>query len=118
MKVRCRRCALAGERSHLTGVDPGDGRYIALALVRQVGSDRSAADAALRTLIEKQAVGAPYQTAEVYALRNDANATFEWLDNVRPSLSAAQFVPPTQRKCHNKTNTIEMRKSMTTMADR
>jgi hypothetical protein len=55
-------------------------REIALALARQIGGDRSAADAALRTLIEKDATIAPYQIAEVYALRNDAKATFEWLD--------------------------------------
>jgi len=45
-----------------------------------IGSDRSAADAALATLIEKWSGGAAYQIAEVYALRNDAKATFEWLD--------------------------------------
>jgi tetratricopeptide (TPR) repeat protein len=59
---------------------PGAWQDIALALARQIGDDRSAADAALRTLIEKYAGGAPYQIAEVYALRNDAKATFEWLD--------------------------------------
>lgn len=47
---------------------------------RQIGGDQSAADAALRTLIEKSAAIEPYQIAEVYALRNDARATFEWLD--------------------------------------
>ena len=59
---------------------PGVGQDIALALARQIGGDRSTADAALRTLIEKHAVGAAYQVAEVTALRNDAEATFEWLD--------------------------------------
>jgi hypothetical protein len=53
---------------------------MSLAFARQIGSDRSAADAALRTLIEKQANNSAYQIAEVYALRNDAKATFEWLD--------------------------------------
>jgi TolB-like protein/Tfp pilus assembly protein PilF len=53
---------------------------VALGLALQIGNDRSAADAALRTLIEKDADGAAYQIAEVYALRNDAKATFEWLD--------------------------------------
>ena len=52
----------------------------ALALARQIGADRSAADAALKTLIDKRALGAPYQIAEVYALRNDAKETFAWLD--------------------------------------
>jgi TolB-like protein/Tfp pilus assembly protein PilF len=58
----------------------GDWQDIALALARQIGSDQSAADAALRTLIEKDANGSAYQIAQVYALRNDAKATFEWLD--------------------------------------
>jgi len=59
---------------------PGIFRDMSLAYARQIGSDRSAADAALRTFIEKDAGGSAYQIAEVYALRNDANATFEWLD--------------------------------------
>jgi TolB-like protein/Tfp pilus assembly protein PilF len=52
----------------------------ALALAQQIGSDPSAADASLRTLIDKNADLAPYQIAQVYALRNDAKETFEWLD--------------------------------------
>jgi TolB-like protein/Tfp pilus assembly protein PilF len=53
---------------------------IAVALARQIGGDRSAADAALRTLIDKDASIAAYQIADVYALRNDVKSTFEWLD--------------------------------------
>jgi TolB-like protein/Flp pilus assembly protein TadD len=59
---------------------PGDWQDIALALARQIGSDRGAADAARKTLIDKYSGGAPYQIAEVYALRNDAKETFAWLD--------------------------------------
>ena len=59
---------------------PGVWQDIALALARQIGDDRSAADAALRTLIDKHANTYAIQIAEVYAARNDANATFEWLD--------------------------------------
>ena len=59
---------------------PGFWREIALAMAREVGPDRNAADAALKTLIEKRAGAAPYQIAEVYALRNDAAQTFAWLD--------------------------------------
>jgi hypothetical protein len=59
---------------------PGNWQDIALAVARQIGGDRSAADAALRTLIEKWAGVATFQIAEVYALRNDVNATFDWLD--------------------------------------
>jgi TolB-like protein/Tfp pilus assembly protein PilF len=59
---------------------PGNWQDIALALARQIGGDRSAADAALRTLIDKDAGIAAYQIAEVYALRGDAHETFAWLD--------------------------------------
>jgi tetratricopeptide (TPR) repeat protein len=67
---------------------PGPWQDIALALARQIGTDRSAADAALKTLVEKWAGAAPFQIAEVYALRNDAKATFEWLDRAWSSRDA------------------------------
>jgi TolB-like protein/Tfp pilus assembly protein PilF len=66
----------------------GDWQDVALALARQIGSDRTAADAALKTLIDKQAGGAPYQIAQVYALRNDAKGTFEWLNRAWSSRDA------------------------------
>jgi len=59
---------------------PGIWQDCALALARQIGGDRSAADAALRTLIEKDAKTSAYQIAEVYSLRNEAKETFDWLD--------------------------------------
>jgi TolB-like protein/Flp pilus assembly protein TadD len=59
---------------------PGVWRDLAFALARQIGADRGAADAALKTLIDKHAGVAAYQIAEVYALRNDADATFAQLD--------------------------------------
>jgi serine/threonine-protein kinase len=59
---------------------PGAWHDSALALARHIGADRSAADAALKALIEKDAGIVPFQIAEVYALRNDAKGTFEWLD--------------------------------------
>jgi TolB-like protein/Flp pilus assembly protein TadD/predicted Ser/Thr protein kinase len=59
---------------------PGYFQDAALALARQLSGDRSAADAALKALIDKDAGISAYQIAEVYALRNDAKATFEWLD--------------------------------------
>ena len=55
-------------------------RRVAVTLARQIGPDRSAADAALKTLIEKDSGDAAFQIAEVYALRGNANATFQWLD--------------------------------------
>jgi TolB-like protein/Flp pilus assembly protein TadD len=72
---------------------PGWWRDAALALARQIGSDRSAADAALKTLIDKDAGLAAYQIAEVYALRSDAKSTFEWLDRARDNRDAGiQFL--------------------------
>jgi TolB-like protein/Tfp pilus assembly protein PilF len=69
----------------------------ALALARQLGGDQSAADAALRTLIEKYAVIEAYQIAQVYAVRNDAKATFQWLDrawsNRDPGINTLFFDP-------------------------
>ena len=58
----------------------GPWQDVALAFARQTGSDRSAADAELKTLIDKNAGLVPYQIAEIYALRKDANGTFAWLD--------------------------------------
>jgi TolB-like protein/Flp pilus assembly protein TadD len=62
---------------------------VAIAIARQIGPDRGAADAALKTLIDRDAEGAPYQIAEVYALRKDAKATFEWLDRAWNSRDSA-----------------------------
>ncbi|MGA9366867.1 MAG: hypothetical protein WBV35_05370 [Steroidobacteraceae bacterium] len=70
------RAALAAAQQQT----PGPWQDVALALARQIGGDRNAADAALETLIRKDAGLAPYQIAQTYALRNDANATFHWLD--------------------------------------
>ncbi len=58
----------------------GGWRESALALALQIGADRGAADRALRTLIDEDASIAPYKIAQIYALRNDAKAAFEWLD--------------------------------------
>jgi TolB-like protein/Tfp pilus assembly protein PilF len=59
---------------------PGPYQDSAFALARQIGGDRSTADASLGTLIEKWSGAGPFQIAEVYALRKDDKATFEWLD--------------------------------------
>ncbi|MBX3700890.1 MAG: hypothetical protein KF903_07840 [Dokdonella sp.] len=55
-------------------------RRVALALATQIGSDREVADAALAALITNDADNAPYQISEVYALRGDADNSFQWLD--------------------------------------
>ncbi len=59
---------------------PGPWHDVAVTLARQIGGDRNAADEALNSLIDKDAGIAPYQIAQVYALRNDAKETFAWLD--------------------------------------
>ena len=61
-------------------VPPGWLQDITLALAQQIGSDQGAADAALNTLIDKDADGVAYEIAQAYALRNDAKSTFAWLD--------------------------------------
>jgi TolB-like protein/Tfp pilus assembly protein PilF len=53
---------------------------VGLALARQIGTERSLADAALKTLIDKDSGTSAYQIAQVYALRGDAQETFAWLD--------------------------------------
>jgi adenylate cyclase len=68
--------ALAAARQEPTGT----AQDFALAFARQINNDTAAADAALRTLIEKYARVYPCRIASLYALRNDAKATFEWLD--------------------------------------
>jgi tetratricopeptide (TPR) repeat protein len=55
-------------------------RDVALAMARQIGDDPAAAEASLKTLIEHYADTATYQVAQVYAIRKDADKTFEWLD--------------------------------------
>ncbi|HEY6985013.1 MAG TPA: hypothetical protein VH375_02940 [Rhodanobacteraceae bacterium] len=68
--------ALAAARSEPEGY----WQDFALALALQIGSDRAAADAALQKVIDKDATIASFQIAQIYALRRDADKTFEWLD--------------------------------------
>jgi TolB-like protein len=58
----------------------GTSRDLAQALAYQIGDDRAAATAALKLLIEKYADTQPYAIADAYALRKDADKTFEWLE--------------------------------------
>jgi tetratricopeptide (TPR) repeat protein len=77
--------------------EPSAWQNAALALAWQIGGDQSAADAALRTLIEKDGNIFAFQIAEVYALRSDANGTFEWLDRAwstrDPGITSLLFDP-------------------------
>jgi DNA-directed RNA polymerase sigma subunit (sigma70/sigma32) len=52
----------------------------AVALARQIGNDRKEADAALSRLIKDHAHQVAFEIAEAYALRNDEENTFVWLD--------------------------------------
>jgi TolB-like protein/Flp pilus assembly protein TadD len=59
---------------------PGQFRDAALVKALQSGNDHTAADAALKNLLDKGASWDPYDVAQIYAMRNDADKTFEWLD--------------------------------------
>jgi TolB-like protein/Flp pilus assembly protein TadD len=76
--------------------DP-DERPAEVTLALQIGIDRNAADAALRTFIAKHGSDSAYDVAQIYALRNDANATFAWLDrawsNHDPGITYILFDP-------------------------
>lgn len=54
---------------------------IALAMALQIGKDRQAADAALALLIKDYGDVAPFQVAQVQALRRDDKAVFQWLEH-------------------------------------
>jgi len=59
---------------------PGDWQDAALARAVQIGDDPAVANAALQTVIERQADKAAYQIAQIHALRRDPDKAFEWLD--------------------------------------
>ncbi len=84
---------------------PGVWQDAALALARQIGGDRAAADAALKSLVERQAENATYQIAQVYALRGDPDKMFEWLDrawtNHDPGISSLLYDPFILRYQHD-----------------
>jgi tetratricopeptide (TPR) repeat protein len=61
-------------------VPAGTSRDFALANARQIGSDRAAADASLKTVIDRYAKTDPYLIAGTCALRKDPDKVFEWLD--------------------------------------
>jgi len=55
-------------------------REYALTLALQRQGNRTAADAALKALADKNRYGGPFQIAIVYALRKEPDRVFEWLD--------------------------------------
>lgn len=87
------RAALAAAQQE----NPGVWQREAMALALQVGPDRVAADAALQSLVDKNADGAAYQIAQTYALRRDPDNTFKWLErslaNRDPGIQFLLFDP-------------------------
>jgi tetratricopeptide (TPR) repeat protein len=67
---------------------PGFWRDYALALARQMQSDRPGTDAALQKLINEYAASSPFQIATVYGLRNEPDKMFEWLDRAHAERDA------------------------------
>jgi len=69
----------------------------ALALAQQVQSDHAAADAALKKLIDEDAVSAPFQIAAVYGLRKEPDKMFDWLERAHtehdPGLTQLLLTP-------------------------
>ena len=59
---------------------PGVWQEVAVMQALQIGTDRAAADAALKSFISKYSTAAAFQIAEAYALRKNPDAMFDWLD--------------------------------------
>jgi TolB-like protein/Tfp pilus assembly protein PilF len=60
---------------------PGQWHDFAMTLALQIGSDRVAADTALKNMIDKYSSTTGYQIAEIYAVRKDPDNMFKWLDS-------------------------------------
>jgi serine/threonine-protein kinase len=73
----------AGARATAEQTPPGSWRITNMALAGQAGDDRAAADAALQKMIDTQAGFAAFQIAEIYALRQQPDQMFQWLDRAR-----------------------------------
>lgn len=76
---------------------PSASSRIALAQALQIGPDRVAADAALQLLIDTDASRNAHQIAQVYALRQQPDEAFAWLDRAwrqrDPSVTELLFDP-------------------------
>lgn len=73
----------AGAQAAAEAEPEGGWHDFALALAAQIGPDREVADAILKECIDKYASDYAFQIAEVYAVRGDPDAMFEWLDKAR-----------------------------------
>lgn len=70
----------AAARKAAQGEAAGPWRDFAFALAAQIGPDRAAADAWLKTCIDRYPEGWAFQIAQVYAVRGEPDKMFEWLD--------------------------------------
>ena len=68
----------AGARKAAEAEPAGPWRDFALALAAQAGPDRTVADASLQA-VEQYAEGWAFQMAQVYAVRGEPDAMFDWL---------------------------------------
>jgi len=63
----------------------------------QIGTDRAAADTALKNFIARYSQDGPFQIAETYALRKEADNMFKWLEHAHaandPGLQGLLFDP-------------------------
>jgi TolB-like protein/Flp pilus assembly protein TadD len=95
------KAALAAAQAEPAGI----WHDVAITLALQIGPDRKAAYAALQSLITKYPKTAPYQIAEVYALRHDPDDTFKWLDRAwiarDPGISSLLYDPLILRYRHD-----------------
>lgn len=82
--------AAAAARDAKLETDPTYGAWIG-ALVQQVGPDRKQADVALRGYIAQYGKAQPYYVADLYALRKQPDAMFEWLDRALEQHDPAIF---------------------------
>jgi Tfp pilus assembly protein PilF len=89
--------AAAAVRDAEKEADPAGGPLVR-AMAQQVNSDQQTADAALRGYIAKYGEEHPYNAADLYALRKQADEMFEWLQRARtqgdPQLVRTLLIDP------------------------
>ena len=76
-------------------------RLVGIAIVQHARGEHEASEAALATLIKEYGADSPYQVAEVYGARGDADRAFEWLEKTYadhdPGLSYMKMDPNLQQ---------------------
>lgn len=89
VKIEIMRGDAAAALQTAQQIPPGVWRDAAMAFALQIGKDRAAADAAMHTMIAKQAGFNPYFIAEMYALRRDPDNMFKWLERTDETFDPA-----------------------------